>query len=114
MQRKSFNTGSTLIKTDTSRFTSGRNPFRLAGDGILPRMDRLQLYGFVACAVGAAALITGLLPQDKMDKVRAFLHTHFSNDRVKADDRAPVRLQLIIFGAFFLFLGLLTSGLIRL
>ena len=43
---------------------------RLGGDDILAHMDKLQLYGYVACAVGVAALITGLLPQDKMDKVR--------------------------------------------
>ena len=76
-------------------------------------MDKLQLYGFVACGVGAAALITGLLPQDKMDKVRAFLHQHFGREDAKVDNRVPVRLQLVVFGAFFLFLGLVISGLIH-
>jgi len=86
----------------------------LAGDAILPRMDKLQLYGYVACAAGAAALITGLLPQDKMDNVRAFMHKHFGQKDAKADERVSPRLQLIIFGAFFLFIGLVISGLIRL
>ena len=77
-------------------------------------MDKLQLYGYVACGVGAAALITGLLPQDKMDKVRAFMHQHFGKQGAKADERVSARMQLIIFGAFFLFIGLVVSGLIRL
>jgi hypothetical protein len=77
-------------------------------------MDKVQLYGLVACAVGAAALITGLLPKDKMDRVSAFMHEHFGKDRAKRDERASARTQLLIFGAFFLFLGLVISGLIRL
>jgi len=77
-------------------------------------MDKLQLYGYVACAVGVAALITGLLPQDKMDNVRAFMHKNFGQKNAKADERVSPRLQLIVFGAFFLFIGLLISGLIRL
>ena len=86
----------------------------LGGDDILPHMDKLQLYGYVACGVGAAALITGLLPQDKMNKVSAFMHEHFGKQDAKDDDRVSPRTQLIIFGAFFLFIGLLLSGLIRL
>jgi hypothetical protein len=77
-------------------------------------MGKLQLYGYVACAAGAAALITGFLPKDKMDNVQAFMHKHFSQKDAKADERVSVRLQLIVFGAFFLFIGLLISGLIRL
>ena len=77
-------------------------------------MDKVQLYGFVACGVGAAALITGLLPQAKMDRVRAFLHEHFGREGQHVDERVSVRVQLIIFGAFFLFIGLLMSGLVRL
>jgi hypothetical protein len=77
-------------------------------------MGKLQLYGYVACGVGAAALITGLLPQDKMDKIRAFMHDRFGHEGAKVDDRGTARLQLIIFGAFFLFIGLVLSGLIRL
>ena len=76
-------------------------------------MSKLQLYGFVACGVGAAALITGLLPRDKMDKIREFLHENFGHDGAEVD-RAKARLQLIVFGAFFLFIGLVISGLIRL
>ena len=77
-------------------------------------MDKLQLYGYVACLVGAAALITGLLPQDKMDKVRTFMHEHFGKQGAKSDERVRARMQLIIFGAFFLFIGLVLSGLIHL
>jgi hypothetical protein len=77
-------------------------------------MDKVQLYGYLACGVGAAALITGCLPQDAMDKVRAFMHQHFGKEGAKGDDRVSPRLQLIVFGAFFLFLGLLISGLIHL
>ena len=84
------------------------------GDDILRLMDKLHLYGYVACGVGVAALITGLLPQDKMDNVREFMHKHFGKQGVKDDDPVSPRTQLIIFGAFFLFIGLLLSGLIRL
>ena len=83
-------------------------------DAILPRMDKLHLYGYVACAAGAAALITGLLPQDKMDSVTAFMHKHFGQKDAKTDNRVSPRLQLIVFGAFFLFIGLVISGLVRL
>jgi hypothetical protein len=77
-------------------------------------MDKIYLYGYIACGVGAAALITGLLPQEQMDKVRAFMHEHFGRKDVKVNEQVPVRLQLIVFGAFFLFIGLVISGLIRL
>lgn len=77
-------------------------------------MDRLQLYGYVACAAGTAALITGLLPQDKMEKVSAFMHKHFGQKNAKRDERVSPRLQLIVFGVFFIFLGLVISGLVRL
>ena len=86
----------------------------VGGNDILPRMDKIQLYGYIACAVGVAALITGLLPQDKMDKVRAFMHKHFGKEGAKDDGRVSPRTQLIIFGVFFFFIGLLLSGLIRL
>jgi len=91
---------------------SGANS--LGGDDILPRMDKVQLYGYIACAVGVAALITGLLPQDKMDKVRAFMHKNFGKEGQKDDTRVSPRTQLIFFGAFFLFIGLVVSGLIHL
>ena len=86
----------------------------LGADAILRGMGKVQLYGYVACAVGVAALITGLLPQDKMDNVRAFMHKNFGQKDAKADERVSPRLQLIVFGAFFLFIGLLISGLVRL
>ena len=77
-------------------------------------MDKIQLYGYIACLAGAAALITGLLPQDKMDRVRAFMHKYFGQKDAKVDERVPVRLQLIVFGVFCLIIGLVISGLIRL
>ena len=77
-------------------------------------MGKLQLYGYLACLVGAAALITGLLPQAKMDRVRAFMHKNFAQKAGNVDERVPVRLQLIVFGAFFVFVGLMLSGLVRL
>jgi hypothetical protein len=75
-------------------------------------MDKLQLYGYVACAAGVAALITALLPQDKMEKVQAFMHKYFGQKDAKTDERVSPRLQLIIFGVFILFVGLMISGLI--
>ncbi len=70
------------------------------------------MYGYVACGVGVAALITGLLPQDKMEKVRTLLHDRFGREGANID-RATARMQLIIFGAVFLFIGLVMSGLIQ-
>jgi hypothetical protein len=45
-------------------------------------MGKFQLYGYVACAVGAAALITGLLPQDKMENISAFMHERFGKQAI--------------------------------
>ena len=69
----------------------------------------LTKYGLVACGAGLAMLITGLLPQDKMDKVRAFL-----GDTRKFNGQPTVRTQLLVGGAIFLFFGLLILGVIRL
>jgi hypothetical protein len=66
-------------------------------------------FALVACLAGAAMLITGMLPQDKMDKVRAFL-----GDTKKHENQPPVRLQLLVGGAFFLFIGLVMLQVIRL
>jgi len=66
-------------------------------------------FAFVACFAGAAMLITGLLPQDKMDKVRAFL-----GDTKKYENQPPVRVQLLAGGAIFLFIGLIMLQVIRL
>ena len=77
-------------------------------------MDKIQLYGYVACAAGAAALITGLLPREHMDRVQAFMHKNFGQKNAKVNEQVPVRLQLIVFGAGCLFIGLLVSGLIHL
>jgi hypothetical protein len=76
-------------------------------------MGKLELYGYIACGVGAAAFITGLLPREKMEKVRALLHSRFGREGADVEG-STARAQLIIFGAFFLFIGLLLSGLIQL
>ena len=64
---------------------------------------------FVLSFAGAAMLCTGLLPHDKMDKVRALL-----GDTAKYENQPPVRVQLLLGGAAFLFIGLLMFGVIRL
>jgi hypothetical protein len=70
---------------------------------------KLLIYSYVACGAGVAMLITGLLPQDKMDKIRALL-----GDRKELDDRRMARTQLLVCGAFFLFIGLVMLRVIRL
>lgn len=54
-------------------------------------------------------LITGLLPEDKMNKVRSAL-----GDTAKHENQPPVRVQLLIGGAAFLFIGLVMFGVVRL
>ena len=54
-------------------------------------------------------LITDMLPQDKMDKVRGFL-----GDTGKHENQPPVRVQLLVGGAIFLFIGLLMLQVNRL
>ena len=54
-------------------------------------------------------LITGLLPQDKLDRIRAFL-----GDKRKFDGQPSARMQLLVCGAILLFFGLVILGLIRL
>jgi hypothetical protein len=54
-------------------------------------------------------LITGLLPQDKMDNVRAFL-----GDTRKFEGQPTVRTQLLVGGVIFMFFGLIILGVIRL
>ena len=63
----------------------------------------------VLCFAGAAMLITGSLPEDKMNKIRALL-----GDTQKHENQPPVRLQLLVGGAAFLFLGLVMLQVIRL
>jgi len=50
-------------------------------------------------------LITGLLPKDK---IRALL-----GDKAKFGDQPTARTQLLMGGAFFLFIGLLMLRVIR-
>jgi hypothetical protein len=66
-------------------------------------------YGLVACGAGLAMLITGSLPQDKMDKIRAFL-----GDRKQFVGQPSARTQLLVCGAILLFIGLVVLGVIRL
>lgn len=76
-------------------------------------MSKLEMYGYVACAVGVAALITGLLPHNKMNKIRSLLHDNVSREGENVGG-GTARVQLIFFGGFFLFIGLVLSGLIQL
>jgi hypothetical protein len=57
-------------------------------------------FAFVACFAGLAMLITGLLPQDKMDKVRAAL-----GDTKKYENGPPVRMQFLLAAQLFYLLG---------
>jgi len=72
-------------------------------------ISRITLFAFAMCLAGVAMLITGLLPRDKMDRVRASL-----GDKEKHENQPPVRLQLLVGGAAFTFIGLLMLGVIRL
>jgi hypothetical protein len=54
------------------------------------------IYSCLACGVGLAMLITGLLPEDKL---RAVI-----GDKIKSQPN--VRIQLLVCGGFFLFVGL--------
>ena len=63
----------------------------------------------VLCVAAAGMLITGSLPKDKMEKVQVFL-----GGKTKYHKQPPLRVQLLVGGAFFLFIGLLMLGVIRL
>jgi hypothetical protein len=72
-------------------------------------MELTAKFAFVAIFAGVAMLITGSLPTDKMERVRAFL-----GDTAKPDkNKPPVRLQLLVGGAAFLFAGLVIAGVIH-
>jgi len=73
-------------------------------------ISRLTLFALAMCLAGVGMLITGLLPEDKMNKVRAVL----GDKKAKYENQPPVRVQLLIGGAFFTFIGLLMLGVIRL
>ena len=68
-------------------------------------MPKLLIYSYVSCGVGAAMLITGLLPKDK---IRALL-----GEKAKFGDQPTARTQLLVGGAFFLFIGLVMLRVIR-
>jgi len=61
------------------------------------------------CLAAVGMLITGLLPKDKMEKVQTFMGA-----KENKPNQPPVRLQLLVCGAFLLFIGLLMLGVIRL
>jgi len=63
-------------------------------------ISRLTLFAFAMC----------LLPEDRMNKVRAAL----GDNKKKYDNQPPVRVQLLVGGAVFTFIGLLMLGVIRL
>ena len=73
-------------------------------------ISRLTLFALAMCLAGVGMLITGLLPEDKMNKVRAVL----GDKKAKYENQPPVRVQLLIGGAFFTLIGLLMLGVIRL
>lgn len=73
-------------------------------------ISRLTLFALAMCLAGVGMLITGLLPEDKMNKVRAVL----GDNKAKYENQPPVRVQLLIGGAFFTFIGLLMLGVVRL
>jgi len=73
-------------------------------------ISRLTLFALAMCLAGVGMLITGLLPEDKMNKVRAVL----GDNKAKYENQPPVRVQLLIGGAFFTLIGLLMLGVIRL
>jgi len=66
-------------------------------------------YGLVLCGAGLAMLITGLLPQDKLDKVRASV-----GDKKQYEGQPSARMRLLTCAAICLFFGLLLLGVIRL
>ena len=73
-------------------------------------ISRLTLFAFAMCLAGVGMLITGLLPEDKMNKVRGAL----GDNKPKYENQPPVRVQLLVGGAIFTFIGLLMLGVIRL
>ena len=72
-------------------------------------ISRLTLFAFGISLAGAGMLITGLLPKDKMERVQVFM-----GDKAKRDNQPPLRVQLLVGGAMFLFIGLLMLQVIRL
>jgi hypothetical protein len=71
-------------------------------------MDIVTKLGLVLFLAGVGMLITGSLPRDKMEKVQTLL-----GGKAKYDHQPPLRLQLLIGGAAFLFIGLVMLGIIH-
>ncbi len=72
-------------------------------------MTMITKFALVFCIAAVGMLITGSLPKDKMEKVQTFM-----GGKTKYENQPPLRLQLLVCGAFFLFIGLLMLGVIRL
>ena len=72
-------------------------------------ISRITLFGLALCLAGAGMLITGLLPKERMEKIQLAL-----GGKAKYENQPPLRLQLLIGGAFFVFVGLLMLGVVRL
>ena len=66
-------------------------------------------FALVLCLAGLGMFVTGLLPRDTMNAVRAFL-----GDKEERKNQPPVRVQLLFCGAICIFFGLLMLGVIRL
>ncbi len=69
-------------------------------------ISRLTLFGFALLLAGAGMLVTGSLPRNKMDKVNDFM----GGGKPRSPNQPPVRLQLLVCGAFCLIIGLLLMG----
>lgn len=67
-------------------------------------------FALVLCLAGSGMSVTGLLPKDKMNSVRAFL----GDKEERKKNQPPVRVQLLFCGAICIFFGLLMLGVIRL
>jgi hypothetical protein len=71
-------------------------------------MDILTKLGLVLFLAGAGMLITGSLPRDKMERIHTLL-----GGKAKNENQPPLRVQLLIGGAAFLFIGLIMLGVIH-
>jgi len=71
-------------------------------------MDIVTKLGLVLLIAGVGMLITGSLPRDKMERFHTLL-----GGKAKNDNQPPLRAQLLIGGAAFLFIGLIMLGIIH-
>ena len=64
--------------------------------------------GFVLSLTGVGMLITGSLPRVKMERVQTWL-----GGKPQNENQPPLRLQLLVGGAAFLFIGLVMLRVIH-